>query len=511
MFIDLEYSKMKTEKLKFLPTNPGCYLFKNSNGSIIYIGKAKNIRKRVSSYFQKKELDAKTTILVSEIDDVDTIVTSTEVEALILENNLIKKYTPKYNLDLKDSHRYAYLQLHNGDFPWVEVIRKREDGGEYYGPFISGKMRKHITDVLQRNFKILTRKPSSKLKKIMDRAGYAVRVEQARKILGGKVDELISELEKKMKESAKKTFYEHALTLRNQIEALKTLKEKQLMELTVMIDINVINYKIVGDEVFLIVFSVRKGVLEEKQSYSFPFYEDFFEDFIIQFYDSAPIPKEIIIPHEVTKSIGKYLSKKKKRLVRVIIPNRGEKKELLDLVSQNIITTFFSGSERMTELKKLLNLEKLPRQIECFDISHLGGTNTVGSMVTFTDGLPNKANYRKFKIYSDANDDYLAMREVIERRYGGSLSKKMNNPDLIIVDGGPGQLSSAILSLEKLNIKIPIISLAKKFEEIYTRGRKEPMIVSKKNKGLQLVQAIRDEAHRFAIGYQRLLRKKEIG
>ncbi|MFA4960396.1 MAG: excinuclease ABC subunit UvrC [Candidatus Pacearchaeota archaeon] len=501
---------MDVEKIKFLPRSPGCYLFKDSNGKIIYIGKAKNIRKRVASYFQKKEHDPKTFALISEISDVDTITTSTEVEALLLENNIIKKNVPKYNLDLKDSHRYAYLQIHEGDFPWVEIVRERKDGGEYYGPFVSGKIRKLIMEVLQRSFRIITRKPSSKLKKVMNKAIYYERINQVRKILSGKVEELISELEVKMKESSKKTFYEHAMTLRNQIEALKTLKEKQLMELTLMINLNVINYMISGGEVYLIVFSIRKGVLEEKQSYNFAYYENFLEDFLIQFYDSAPIPKEIIIPKKIDKSMEEYFFKKKGRKVKIFFPKKGDKKELLDLVLQNIIATFFAGQERISELKKILHADKLPRQIECFDISHLVGTNTVASMVTFIDGMPDKSYYRKFKILSDANDDYAAMREVIERRYGGNLSKKLKYPDLIVVDGGLGQLNSAVFSLTKLNIKIPVISLAKKFEEIYIEGRKNPLIVDKKNKGLQLVQAIRDEAHRFAISYQKLLRKKDI-
>ncbi|MDP2947820.1 MAG: excinuclease ABC subunit UvrC [Nanoarchaeota archaeon] len=499
------------QKIKFLPTSPGCYLFKDSENRILYIGKAKNLRKRVSNYFRKKDHDAKTLALVREIRDVDTIVTSTESEALLLENNLIKKFTPQYNLDLKNSHRYAYLQIHDGDFPWIEVARKREKNGEYYGPFVSGKIRKLVLEVLQRNFKILIKKPSVKLKKILDKESYNGKIGQARKILSGKVDELISEIKKKMNEASGKTYYEYAISLRNQIIALKTLKQKQLAELNRLIDLNAINYKVIGDEVYLLVFSVRQGILEEKQSYSFLYYDNFFEDFLIQFYDSAPIPKEVIVPDKwVNGAFEKYLSEKRGGRVKIISPDKGEKFELLNLVAQNVMATFFTGGERIRELKKILNLKNLPRRIECFDISHLSGTNVVASMIAFSDGLPDKSSYRKFKISTDVNDDYTAMREVITRRYSGSLSKKMKNPDLIVVDGGLGQLNSAVHSLGKLNIEIPVIGLAKKFEEIYVEKKGELIIVDRKNKGLQLLQAMRDEAHRFAIGYQRLLRRKEL-
>jgi len=497
-------------KTKFLPKSPGCYLFKNNDGIIIYIGKAKNLRKRVSSYFQKKDHDAKTLALVKEISDIDTIVTSTEAEALLLENNLIKKYTPVYNLDLRASHKYAYLRVFEGDVPWIEVVRSREKTGEYYGPFVSGRVRKLILDVLQRNFRVFTHKPSAKTKKIVDKIQYKEIIEQARKILSGKVDELIRELENKMKEASSKTFYEYALTLRNQIEALKTLKEKQLVEFNAMVESNVINYQRVGDEVYLIVFSIRKGILEEKQTYNFDYFEDFLENFFLEYYESATIPKEIIIPEKTSVAISKYLSEKRGGKVKIIFPQSGDKKELLELANQNLIATFFAGEERLRELKKILALEKLPHLIECFDISHLGGTNVVASMVAFADGFPNKSSYRKFKISKNVNDDYSAMKEVVTRRYSGSLSKKMPFPNIIVVDGGLGQLHSAKESLIQIDVKIPVIALAKKFEEIYTEHRIEPLIVDRKNKGLQLLQAIRDEAHRFAVSYQRNLRKNGL-
>lgn len=501
---------VKPLDISYLPTSPGCYLFKNQSGEILYVGKAKNIKKRVSSYFLKHDLEPKTAMLVSQIKDIDIMITPSEVEALLLENNLIKKYYPKYNLNLKDSRKYAYILLHEGTLPWIEVARDRNEKGDYYGPFVSGIIRKLITDVISRTFKILTNKPSPKLKKIIDPASYALRVEQAKRILKGDVNGLIEELKNKMKESSTKTNYEYAITLRNQINALETLKQKQIIEMKSGVDANIINYKIVSDEVYLLIFSIRKGVLEEKQSFNFSYYQDFLSDFLIQYYDHAPIPQEIIIPDRIDAALEDYLAKKADRKVSILVPERGDKKDLLELVATNINSTFFAGSESVIALKEILKLEKIPRTIECFDISHLGGTNTVASMISFENGLPNKKNYRKFKIREETNaDDYLAMKEVIERRYSGSLTYSMKNPDLIVMDGGRIQLNAALYILKKLGLNIPVISLAKKFEEIYVSDKKEPIVIDKKNKGLQLLQAMRDEAHRFALGYQRLLRNKE--
>jgi excinuclease ABC subunit C len=483
-------------------------MFKDKEGAVIYVGKAKNLKKRVSSYFQKKEHDPKTALLLSNIYSLDIVVTSNEVEALLLENNLIKKYYPKYNLDLKDSRRYGYLFFHEDKLPWIEVARTREEKGEYYGPFVSGAIRKLLMDIITRNFRILTKKPSPRMRKIVDPILYKIRVEQAKKILEGKTKELLEDLENEMKNHSLRENYEYAIILRNQINALKALNEKQLIELHRNVDANVVNYIVMDNHVYLLIFTIRKGVLEEKQAYDFQFYENFLNDFLVQYYDFAPIPQELILPSEVDLALEEYLSKKSRRKVSIMIPQKGEKMELLELVRENIDTTFFAGSDRIIALQKLLELKNIPRIIECFDISHLSGSNTVASMVNFKNGLADKSSYRKFKIYTDQNDDYLAMAQVIERRYSGSLSKSMKDPDLIVVDGGIGQLNSALDILKKIKKNIPIVSLAKRLEEIYIPNKSNPIYADRKNKGLQLLQAIRDEAHRFAINYQKLLRSK---
>ena len=502
---------ISTSEVNFLPSSPGCYIFYDENKTVLYVGKAKDLKKRVSSYFQKKDHDPKTALLVTKIKNIDFVLTSNEVEAFLLENNLIKKYYPHFNLDLKDSRRYAYICIVDDEIPYLEVARIRNTSGEYFGPFVSGAIRKLVMDTISRHFKVLTQKPSRELKKLIQREDYAKRVAQVKKILKGNVDELIEELQNSMEENSKKNNFEYAITLRNQIAALKTLKEKQRVEFTKTIDANIINFEVSLGEVHLLLFNVRKGVVEEKQEFVFPKTEDFLEEFLVQFYDSANIPDEIILPIEVSAGLEEYLNKKADKKIKIIVPLSGEKKELLDFVSKNITATFFAGKERITELKKAIGLTKAPHVIECFDISHLGGTNTVASMVSFKDGFADKANYRKFKIrVSASSDDLLAMEEVVRRRYSGSLSQKMKKPDLIVIDGGPTQLSTAHNVLKELKLNIPIISLAKEFEEIYLVGGGEPIRLDKKNKGLHLLQSIRDEAHRFAISYQRLLRKKEI-
>lgn len=514
-----------SEKVSKLPLSPGCYLFKDKEGKVIYVGKAKQLRKRVSSYFNRDHEDSKTPLLVSRIADIDFVVTQNEVEALILENNLIKKYYPRYNIDLKDSRRYAYLKFHAKEaYPWVEVVRQREGEGEYYGPFVSGTMRKHIVDVLRRNFRILLKKPHPRVKKIIDKCDYAKRAKLAREILKGKVDEVIQKLEGEMKLSAKRKLYEHSLTRRNQILALKSLKEKQVMELKREVDAHIINYVVDDGVVYLLVFNVRKGILEGKQKFTFDYREDFLEEFITQFYNTTAVPQLLIVPDKLSSALEKYLaevssghrsvypkSRGSGARVKVLVPTRGEKKKLLDLVLKNVEATFFSGLESVVDLKRGLSLEFMPKHIECFDISHLGGTNTVASMVTFIDGKADKSKYRKFKIRTvEGIDDFMAMEEVIERRYAKTLSKTMKLPDLVIIDGGKGQLSSTLKTLEAIGVKVPVISLAKRLEEVFIPGKKDSIILDRKSKGLLLIRAIRDEAHRFAISYQRSLRSKAI-
>lgn len=515
---------MKPDTSK-VPINPGCYLYKNSTNKIIYIGKAKNLKKRVSSYFNKKDLDSKTKALVSHIKEVDFIITETEVEALILENNLIKKYNPKYNIDLKDSKSYAYIRATNEEFPRLLVSRNKSEPGDFFGPFVNAAIRDNLLKIINKVFKLRTccRLPkksclkyniglcSAPCIKNISKKEYIKNVSMAKLVLNGKTKELIIDLKEKMKNASSNQKFEEALKYRNQIIALGSLSEKQLVQRNKKHNEDIINYIVKNDKVYLFIFNIHRGCLENKQEFIFDHYNNFFEDFINQYYEKSIIPKKIILPEKTSEALIQLLNKKKKSKVCVVIPKIGELKKLLGLVKKNIEINFFSGDEKLNELKKIINLDSSPEVIECFDISHLSGTKTVASMVQFKNGIANKSEYRKFKIKTVVGvDDFASMAEVVKRRYERLKKENKSFPDLIVVDGGLGQLHYAMNSLKTLEIKIPIISLAKEFEEIYIPGKNFPVRVSRKNKGRLLLQQIRDEAHRFAIKYNRLLRKKDF-
>lgn len=510
-------------KNRNIPANPGCYLFKNSSNRIIYVGKAKNLRKRVKSYFQKNELDPKTEAMVHKIDSVDFIVTDNELEALILENNLIKKHSPRYNIDLKDAKRYAYIKLTDEDFPRVLIARRKEGGGRYFGPFVSAAARDYILSALRKSFQIRTCKRMANKSCLRHQialcqapctgnisiAEYSERIRSVELILKGKTNEFIKSKTREMKVASDKLDFERALVLRNQIEAIERLKEKQLMELQKKYDEDIINYVIKDGRVYLILFNIYKGILENKQEFEFEMTANFLDDFIVQYYSENAVPAELILPQEIDDALISFLTLKRNGTVNVKVPKVGEKKQLLDLVLKNIELSFFSEVEALEALKNELNLPELPIVIESFDISHLSGTSTVGSMIQFKNAKPAKSNYRRFKIKTvDGIDDVGAIAEVVRRRYMRLVKEESELPDLIVIDGGTGQLNSAIAELRKLGLWIPIISIAKKFEAVYVPGLTFPMRLDRRSKALKLIQQVRDEAHRFAISYNRFLRKK---
>lgn len=510
--------------LKDIPSKPGCYLYKDKSGKIIYIGKAKNLKKRVSSYFSKRHEDVKTQALVSNIDSVDFIVTKTEVEALILENNLIKKNKPKYNIDLKDSKRYAFIQITNEKYPRLLVARKREGEGKFFGPFVSGTSRDYVLSALRKIFKIRTCKKLPKRKCMQYDIGlctapcinkisyedYMENIKAAELALKGRVDELVKILNFKMKEYSSNQDFERALETRNQIRAVKELKEKQHMERDKDYNEDIINWVIHEDKVFLMIFNSKKGILNNKLDFDFDYKDNFLEEFLVQYYSENDVPKEIVLPEEVDEPIEKFLNKKRKN-VKLTVPKIGDKKELLDLVRTNIEINLFGDSKKVEDLKNKLNLQFSPNVIECFDISHLSGTSTVASMVQFRNGKPDKNNYRRYKLKTvEGIDDFASMKEVVTRRYSKLKLNKDKMPDLIVIDGGKGQLSSALDVLKEVGVKIPIISLAKREEEIFVPGKRNSIVLSKKSDALKLLQMIRNEAHRFAINYNRLLRIKKI-
>lgn len=508
-------------KLENMPKNPGCYLFRDTKGKVIYVGKAKNLSKRVKSYFNWRHEVERTNVLVSNVCDVDFVVTDSEVEALILENNLIKKWKPRYNIDLKDSKRYAFIEVTNETFPRVLVARKRTGKGKFYGPFVSGLSRDYVLRTLQKVFRIRTCRVlpkkrcmryeiglcSGPCEGLISKADYLEDVRNCERVLRGRTRGVVEILDKKMRVLSRRQEFEKALVLREQIRAVKKLGERQKMERDKKYDEDFVNWIVHEGEVYLILFNAKRGILESKQVFEFDFNDNFLEEFLVQYYSDYDCPKEVVLPVRVDKSVKDFIAEKSGR---VVVPKRGEKKKLLELVKKNAQIAVFGDNDKLTELRDKLKLNDLPRVIECFDISHLSGTNVVASMVQFRDGRADKSNYRKFKISRDVNDDFAAMSEVVRRRYSKLKRDDARMPDLILIDGGKGQLGVVLGELEKLGLKIPVVGIAKRLEEVFVPGRKTGIRLDRRGKALRLLQEIRDEAHRFAIAYQRVLRKNEL-
>ncbi|MDR0766866.1 MAG: excinuclease ABC subunit UvrC [Methanosarcinales archaeon] len=542
--------------LSVIPTFSGCYIYRDKEDEIIYIGKAKNLKKRVSSYFQKRDLDPKTRLLVKHIHSVDFIVTANEVEALILENTLIKKHTPKYNIDLKDSASYAFIHISGDDFPRIGILRRTTTQGKLYGPFVSAKERDEILDVVKRTFKLrscrnMQKRPclryhisncAAPCTGAVSKEEYKKAIEKADSVLRGNSAELAEKLRKEMEEFSKKQEFEIAKDLRDQIYALDYLNNRQNAARHINHDEDVINYIIRDGKIYIMVFNVVKGTLIGKEEFSFAYHQNFLEEFLVRYYSGHETPAEIILPdaseileeeaytsvenvvretsgpksgsaivENISQSLIDFLSQRHGKTVKIKIPKRGDKKDLLELAEKNIEIAFFSAVSKVEELGKRLMLPEPPRVIECFDISHLSGTQTVASMVQFRDGKADKSNYRRFKIKTvEGINDYASIAEVVSRRYSRLLEEGKPLPDLIVIDGGKGQLSYAVGELKKLGIKTPVISLAEREEEIFVPGLSDPLPIQKNEKASLYLQEIRDEAHRFAIAFNRQLREKTL-
>jgi excinuclease ABC subunit C len=509
-----------------LPENPGCYLYSDDTGTIIYVGKAKNLKKRVSSYFSKKDHDPKTKSLVAHIASVDVVVTDTETEAFLLENTLIKKHQPKYNIDLKDAKRYAWIELTKEKFPRLVIARKTTGDGTFFGPFVSAAERDYVLKVAKKVFHLRTCKKIPKrpcLRRHMQSCSapctgtvsteeYDENVKKAALLLKGKSRELLDELKLEMAARSAAEDFERALVIRNEIAAIGHLADRQHVERRREYDQDVIAYQETDGKVYLTAFNVEHGSLSNKQEFTFEAGEDFFEEFIVQYYSEREPPKELILENETDPALAEFLSVKKGKQVDIIVPQRGEKRQLLLLAKKNLEIAFFRDTLKGAELGTALHMDSPPSVIECFDISHLSGTAMVGSMVQFRDGKPDKNNYRRFKIKTvEGIDDFASIAEVVKRRYKRLTDEHAPFPDLVIIDGGKGQLSAAQEALAALGITgQPVIAIAKREEEIYMPGDSLPLRLDKKSIALRYIEEIRDEAHRFAITYNRLLRKKKV-
>ena len=540
-------------KLKTLPTRPGVYQFKNDKDKVIYVGKARNLRSRVRSYFHGSATNAKTIALVKKINDVELVVTDSEIEALVLENNLIKELKPRYNIDLKDDKSFPFIKVTSEPYPQVYSTRQViKDGSKYFGPYTSVKSMKSALRMINQIFKIRSCKydineltiAKKKYKLCLDyhinkcdgpceglisEGEYSEMVQEVIKLLRGKTDDLIKELEIKMQKSSSALDFEKAGEIRDKLEQLKTISLKQKIVSNDFIDRDVISVAYEGNDSACSIFNIRSGKLVGKKQLrlSLKGGEELPEIYnsIVKFYygEHTEISKEILFETEPLDSdlLKEWLNLRAEKKVKFVIPQRGELRSLVKMCKQNAILQLKEIQiQKMKKegyvpfavaaLQRDLRLNKLPNKIECFDISNLQGTDSVASMVVFVDGKPKKSLYRKFIIQDvEGPDDFASMQEVIRRRYTRVLKNEEPLPDLIMVDGGKGQLSSAVAILNDLGLKqIPIIGLAKRLEEVFFPRKSEAESIAKTSSGLKLLQQIRDEAHRFAITFHRKRRNK---
>ena len=497
---------------------------KDEKARVIYVGKAKNIRKRVSSYWRAR--DEKTVALVSEIADIETIVTDTEEEALILEAQLIQAYHPKYNIDLQSPGRYAFIKLTREEYPRFVIARKVTSDGIFFGSFPSAAARNQMLRSVNTLFQLCSVKRTKKKPCFRYHLGQCAGacagfispeehkevLKSAVKFLKGDFAPLIKETKVLMEDAAHGQRYEKAKIYRDRLLALQK-REEQKVSQPKRFDQDLINYLLIDTQIIIQLFHFDRGIISGRKEFSFDHDvlfvnqpEDVLRDFLLSYYSHRVAPKEIIIPHTIPDHdlLEQTFSKTSKHQVEIIIPQRGKKKKLLDLVKKNLFEKLSSGGGQLTELQKYLRLPSLPRIIDCIDISHLGGTQTVGSLVQMINGQPTKSGYRKFIIKTvQGNNDYASISEVVTR-FGKRVQEgKETKPDLLVIDGGKGQLNSALKALRTLSLDIPTVGLAKRLEEIFLPGVKTSVILPRKSNALQLVRALRDEAHRFAITFQR--------
>jgi len=517
-----------------LPFVPGVYLMKDSEDRIIYIGKAKSLRKRVKSYF-RNDLDPKTTVLMRHFHHLEYMVTDTEKEALILESNLIKKHMPRYNIRLKDDKRYPYIQVTNEKFPRVIITRRvLDDGSYYYGPFPEATTLRRLVKFLKSLFKIRDCKNmdgpclnyqidlcNAPCNKKISQKEYKKLVDNVSLFFEGKYDEIMETIKSEMVEAAEHHEFEKAAVLRDQLNSVGDVLEKQKMEFTRDLDQDVVASASDDELACVVVFSVRDGKIVGKEDFLMSGAENSEEDKIIsaflkQYYmGPRHVPAKIIIHKNVEdkKLIEEWLTEKREALVTVEVPIEGVEYRLAMMVSKNAKILLNHQKEvkgALLDLKKYLGIPKIPKRIEAFDISNISGKMAVGSMVVFENGVPKKSAYRRYKIETDGPDDYAMMKEMLERRFKSLIEKEESAPDLVLVDGGKGQLNIALDVFRSLNINYPVIGLAKEFEHVFIPQTPSPLILPRKSEALLLLQRLRDEAHRFAVTYHRKLRSKEL-
>ncbi len=539
---NLEKSPVLKRKLSDLPLRAGCYLYRDEGGNLLYVGKAKVLRNRVKSYFQQKRLDAKTRRLVARIWDIELIVCETELEALILENNLIKEHWPPFNILLKDDKSYPYVKLTWKEaFPKVYVTRKvRKDGSLYFGPFFPASTAYRTAELVYRFFQIRDcdididgKRGRACLKYQLHRCtapciaavsqeAYREQAKEARLFLEGKRDELKARLEAAMWKAAEAAAFEQAAQHRDALQQVDAWFTRQKAASADLEDADVYGSAVLDGRACVHRLMLREGRMVGRQEYVLDDIETFdgavLAQVIQRVYSADPAPARILVevePEDVAL-LADWLSGLRGTKVRFHIPQKGEKVDLLAMAQENARLALERKFEpaRLNEavlegLQAFLGLSHLPRRLECFDISHGQGREVVASCVVFTDGVPDKARYRRFKMTNEQNDDFANMQEAVTRRYRRMRDEGQEFPNLVLIDGGLGQLHAAEAALKDLGLEqLELASLAKKEEWVFRPGSSEPLKIPKSSPVLQLLQRVRDEAHRFAITYHRALRAK---
>jgi excinuclease ABC subunit C len=513
-----------------IPTNPGVYLYRDEAGEILYIGKAKSLRSRVKSYFSTSDKPAKTRQLVSRIRSIDWIVVNNEVEALLLENKLVKQHTPKYNINLKDAKTFAYIALTREPFPRVLTSRKVSRKLESFGPYTDGFTRQDLQRLVVRVFKLRVCRKLPKRACLNFHIGlcsapcngsvsseqYAELVEQARSFLGGDYEKTTSLLLSQMQTASQGLQYERALELRNQVASIRLLTQRQIVDTERRFDQDVMAFRQLGEKVLAVQMGVRKGVLLGKKEFTVDLQPQVEQEFLKAFYATNQIPREILLNKPCWESttekaaLEDFFSSKRNAAVSLIVPRRGNKLALVKLAEKNLESTLDEDSA-LVDLQTALNLPVIPHVVECFDISNLGEEHVVSGMVRFTDAKPDKRNYRKFKIKTvTGQDDFASIGEVVTRRYKRLSEEKAPMPDLIVIDGGPGQVSSAKAALRTLGLQVPLIGLAKEHEEIYLPNESVPLQFDKNSRMMLFLRKVRDETHRFSLGYNQKRRQMKL-
>lgn len=545
------------EQAALLPEKPGVYLMRDNTGAIIYIGKAISLRHRVRSYFQSgRNMSPKTRIMADQVADIDFIVTDSELEALILECNLIKKHRPKYNISLKDDKHYPYIRITlQEDYPRVLIARSiRKDGAKYYGPYTSSYAVDETLKLLQSIFPLRTcRKDFAREKPgrpclnyhikrclapcqgYVSREVYRNMISEICLFLEGRQQDLLLMLQERMRAAAAALDFEAAVKLRDRLQAVKQVIEKQKIVSSALEDRDVLAIARSGDESCAQIFFIRGGKLLGQEHFLLDGTGDagpkeVLEGFLKQYYHNASyIPREVVLQEEVDEIaiIQRWLTGKRGKVVKVTVPKRGKKREMLDLVQKNAALVLEQMEEKrrrdravtagaVQSLKEVLDLPAPPNRIECYDISNIRGTEAVGSMVVFWDGRPAPKEYRRFKIKTvEGPNDFAMLREVLQRRLrraaNGAGDKFAVLPDLLVVDGGKGQLGVAVAVRREMGLEhLPMIGLAEEFEHIFQPGKSEPLTLPADSPALHLLQRLRDEAHRFAVTYHRNLRTKRM-